>query len=338
LVWLKFILSIVIILFAGTKATRYADVIAEKTGLGRIWIGMLLLGMITSMPELITGLSSVTLVSGGIPDLGLGTLLGSCVFNISILAVLDILSRAGPVLNRASIRNITSGSIGILLFAIAAASIVYSEELSGLSFGWVGGPSIIILVIYLICAWCVFRSERNHNLAASSPSFEKIEETADIRWLWPKFILTASAIIAAGIWLSFIGDEIAETTQWDTSFVGSVFLAISTSMPELIVAVSALRLGAVDMAVADIFGANLLDVTYIFLLDLLYTKNPILSSVSGTHAITALVAAVMSLLVILGLRFRQKSKTFGIISWYGPLLIGLYTYAAYSLFTAGLAA
>ena len=62
MVWIKFLTCIIIIIFAGTKTTRYADVIAEKTGLGRIWIGMLLLGIITSMPELITGISSVTLV------------------------------------------------------------------------------------------------------------------------------------------------------------------------------------------------------------------------------------------------------------------------------------
>ncbi len=72
MVWVKFLFCIVIILIAGTKTTKYADIIAEKTGLGRIWIGMLLLGVVTSMPELITGVSSVTLVGdAGIPDLPL---------------------------------------------------------------------------------------------------------------------------------------------------------------------------------------------------------------------------------------------------------------------------
>ena len=114
MVWLKFLLCIILVLFAGTKATRYADVIAEKTGLGRVWIGLLFLGMVTSMPELITGVSSVTLLGeAGIPDLGLGTLLGSCIFNLSILAVLDVLYRDGPVLNQASMRQIASAGIGI---------------------------------------------------------------------------------------------------------------------------------------------------------------------------------------------------------------------------------
>ncbi len=118
--------------------------------------------------------------------------------------------------------------------------------------------------------------------------------------------------------------------------MGSLFLAISTSVPETVVAISALRLGAIDLAVADILGANMLDVTYVFLLDLFYTKAPILSSVSGTHFISAMIAAAMSLLVIIGLRFRQKRKTFIVVSWYVPLLIGLYIFGAYALFTSGI--
>ena len=106
-------------------------------------------------------------------------------------------------------------------------------------------------------------------------------------------------------------------------------------MPELVVGISALRIGAIDMAVADVLGANMLDVTYIFLLDLFYTGGPLFSSVSDAHMVTALVAASMSLIVIVALRFRQERKTFFVISWYGVLLAGLYIFNAYALFTSG---
>jgi cation:H+ antiporter len=148
--------------------------------------------------------------------------------------------------------------------------------------------------------------------------------------------LAAAAVIGTGIWLSFIGAEISETYSMDTSFVGSLFLAIATSMPELVVAITALRLGAVDMAVADILGANMLDLTHIFIVDLFYTKGAVLAAVSRTHIITAVVTILMSLIVIIGLRFRQKRKTFFIVSWYGLVLIVLYIIGAYALFSAGL--
>jgi len=331
LVWLKFLACLVIILFAGTKLARYGDAIAEKTSLGGIWVGLLFLAAITSAPELVTGVSSVALV--GLPDLGLGTLLGSCLFNLSILALLDILHRPAPILSRVSLRHMALAGLGILLITFVAGGIFVGEKLSGLALGWVGIPSIIILILYLVGMWRLFRFEHSHPLLPSPVSSLQYKEIPT-RTVYFRFALAAVAVIGAGIWLSFVGDEIARTTGWDTSFVGSVFLAIGTSLPELVVAVAALRLGAIDMAVADILGANMLDVAYIFAIDLFYTQGSILSSVSSTHLITVAVVIAMNLLVIVGLRFRQKRKTFIVISWYALSLIGLYILGAYALFNS----
>ena len=111
MVWLKFLLCFVIILVAGTKLARYGDVIAEKTGLGGIWIGLVILAGVTSAPELATGVSSAALVK--LPDLALGTLLGSCLFNLVILALLDILHSHVPFLSKVSLRHMVSAGVGI---------------------------------------------------------------------------------------------------------------------------------------------------------------------------------------------------------------------------------
>ncbi len=332
LVWVKYLACLIIILFAGTRLARYGDAIGEKTGLGGLWIGLVLLAAITSVPELVTGVSSAALV--GLPDLAMGTLLGSCLFNLLILALLDILYRPAPVLSKARLRHVASAGVGILLIGIALGSIWAGGMFSGFALGWVGIPSIIILILYLVGVRQMFRFERSHpvQLEAASPKYAEIP----LRTVYLKFILAAIAVIGAAIWMSFIGGEIAETTGWGTSFVGSLFLAISTSMPELVVTIAALRLGALDMAVADILGSNMFNIAIIFAVDLFYTQGPILSSVSSTHLITAAVAMVMSLLVIVGLRFPQKRKTFSFISWYALALIGLYIFGAYALFTSGI--
>jgi len=343
LVWLKFLLCLVIILFSGTKLARYGDAIAKKTGLGGVWIGLVLLAAITSMPELTTGVSSVALV--GLPDLALGTLFGSCLFNLGILALLDILYHPTPILSQVSLRHVASAGVGILLIAVAAVSIFAGERLSELALGWVGIPSIIILILYLVAVRQMFRFERSQpaqRLQAASPQYAEIP----IRRVYLRFILAAAAVIGAGIWLSFIGSEIAATYNWDASFVGSLFLAITSSMPELVVTIAALRLGALDMAVANILGSNMFNIAIIAPVDLFYTQGSILSSVSdahlwgvhlpSAHLITVAVAIVMSLLVIVGLRFRQKRKTFFIISWYAVALIGLYIFGFYALFISGI--
>lgn len=333
LVWLQFAVCLVIILFAGTRLARYGDAIAEKTGLGRIWIGLVLLAFVTTMPELVTSVSSVALV--GIPDLALGTLLGSCIFNLTIIAILDIFFRSSPVLNQASRRHLASAGIVILLIGVAALAIWGGDGLSGFALGWVGLPGIIIFILYLIGARLTFRYERRHTVPpvpAASPKYQDIST----RTVWLRFILSAIAVIGASIWLSFVGDEIAGITGWETSFIGSLFLAITTSMPELVVAISALRLGAIDMAVADVLGANMLDMVVILWADISYTKGPLLSAVSDAHITTAIVAMVMAVLVIFGLLFRPKRKTFFVISWYSLALIGLYIFGAYALFSSGI--
>ena len=337
MVWLKFLLCLAIILFAGTKLARYGDAIAEKTGLGRIWVGLLFLAIVTSMPELVTGVSSAALVK--LPDLALGTLFGSCLFNLFILALLDVLHRHAPILSKASPGHMVAAGMGILLIAVAAGSILAGERFSGLTLGWVGIPSILIIILYLVGARQIFRFEQKQQSAPAQPASLRYREIS-IRTVYLRFALAAIAVIGAGIWLSFIGDEMAKTTGWDASFVGSLFLAITTSMPELAVTVAAVRLGAIDMAVADILGANMLDMVAITLADLFYTQGPILfqprSLVSDAHLTTAILVVVMNLLVIVGLRFRQKRKTFKVISWYGPLLVGLYLLGAYALFASGI--
>ncbi len=296
--------------------------------MGGIWIGLVLLAAITSVPELVTGVSSAALV--GLPDLALGTLFGSCMFNLAILALLDILHRRTPFLSEVKLRHIASAGMGILLIAIAGGSIFAGERLSGLALGWVGVSSIIILILYLAAMWRMFRFERSHPPPPNNatPQYEQDAMKA----LYFKFALAAAAVIGAGIWVSFIGDEITRTYDWSASFVGTLFLAITTSMPELVVTVAALRLGAIDMAVADILGANMLDIAHLFTVDLFYSQGSILSSVKSVHLTTAGVIMVMSLLVIIGIRFRQKGKTFIVVNWYTPALIGLYIFGAYALF------
>ncbi len=333
MVWFKFIVCLVIILFAGTKLARYGDIIAEKTGLGRLWIGLVLLALITSMPELVNGVSSVALVK--LPDLALGDLLGSCIFNLLILALLDVVHRRTPVLSNASLSHIMSAGAGILLIALAAGSILAGEGFSGLALGWVGIPSILIIILYLVAVRYMFRFERKRQSATPSGEPPQYGDVS-MRTVWLKFAFASAAVIGAGIWLPFVGREIAEITGWGASFIGTLFLAVTTSMPELVVTVAALRLGAIDMAVADLVGSNMADIAIIALVDLFYTEGSLIASVSNSHITTAIVAIAMTLIVILALRFRQRRKTFVVISWYAVVLIMLYAFGAYALFNSAI--
>jgi cation:H+ antiporter len=169
----------------------------------------------------------------------------------------------------------------------------------------------------------------------TSQASQEQYQNMGIREVWTKFILAGGAVIGSGIWLALIGEEISNTTTLGASFVGTLFLAVSTSMPEIALTTAAVRLGAIDLAVADVVGANMINIAKIFIIDIFYTDGSILAAVSKSQITTALVAIGMSLILLIALRFRQRRKTFSVISWYGIVLIALYVYGAYALYTSG---
>src|SRR4030067_3637451 len=134
LLWLGFIICTSLIVYSGTKLSKYGDIIAEKTGLGRAWIGVVLMASVTSLPELVTGISSVTYAD--VPNIAVGDVLGSCAFNLLILALLDTSSKPMPISAKAHHGHVLSAGFGILLLSIVALSISLAKHTSPL--GWVG--------------------------------------------------------------------------------------------------------------------------------------------------------------------------------------------------------
>lgn len=145
------------------------------------------------------------------------------------------------------------------------------------------------------------------------------------------FAISAAFIIGAGTWLAIIGEEVAQITGWGESFIGSLLIGFATTLPEITVSFTAMRMGAIDMAFANMIGSNLFNMTIIPIDDLLYLQGPVLAAVSERHLITALAVTVMTLVFIAGLRFRPKR--FIRLSWCNSALIGLFLLGSYFSFT-----
>jgi cation:H+ antiporter len=333
LVWLEFLTCLALILVAGTRLTKYADAISEKTSLGRIWIGIALVATITAMPEMATGISSATLVDS--PDLAFGTLLGSVCFNLTILAVLDVLNkRRTPVLSLVSSRHLPGARWGIILITVAGLGLFLAPRVDMPSLGWLSLPGMLLLVLYPLAVRQILGAERRHTaVEEKEPSARYAHLT--LKGVLLRFYLAALVVVAAGIWLSFTGDRIAEVTGWGTSFVGNLFLAIATSAPELVVSISAVRMGVPDLALGDILGANMLDTGMIGLVDLFYVRGSIFAATSPINLTVVVAAAVMTLIVAGAIARPRDNYVFSRVSWYGPLLVALYLVVAYVLFTFG---
>jgi len=293
-----------------------------------MWIGVVLLALVTSLPELFTGISAITLV--GAPDLTIGDLFGANAFNLLNLAMLDIAYHNGVLLRVASPSHRLTGWFSLVLVLVAAVSIFISNPSSAMAIGrsWIGWYTPLIILLYLVFMRVLFRSEQRQ---PSSQTAEPVYRETSLNKTYLYFAIAAAFVIGAGIWLALIGKEIAGATGLGESFVGSIFLAFTTSLPEITVSFAAMRIGAVDMAMANMIGSNLFNMTIIPIDDLFYTQGPVLASVSESHLITASMVILMTGLFIAGLRFKPK-RLFR-LSWWNCALIAFFFLGAYFNFT-----
>jgi cation:H+ antiporter len=311
---------LLVIGIAGYHLSRYGDAIAEKTGMSRSWVGLSLLAIVTSLPELATGVSSVT--AAAVPDIAVGDVLGSCVFNLLILVILDFFYRRESVYTKARQGHIVSAGFGTVLIGFAGFNLLLYQDSGGPALGHIGLYSPLIAILYALAVRAVFRYEREH--VADYVEVEVTHPYVTLKQAIQRYVAVALVVVAAGTWLPFVGERLAAEMGWTQSFVGTLLVAGVTSTPEVVVTLSALRLGAVDMAIGNLLGSNLFNIAILAIDDVFYTPGPLLAGVSNAHTASAFSAMMMSGLAIVGLMLRPTSRIFRAVSWVSLLLIAVY--------------
>jgi len=290
------------------------------------------LATVTSLPELITGISSV--VFAGTPDIAAGDVLGSCVFNLLIIVILDYMHRPASVYSNASQGHILSAAFGVMLIGITGFNILLSSKGNNLHFFHIGLYTPVILVFYFIAMRTVFRYEK-----IQMAKFAVLEEDQypglSLQQAVIRYLVAASLVVFAGSFLPFIGKEIAQQMGWYESFVGTLLVAFATSLPEVVVTLAALRLGAVDMAIGNLFGSNIFNICILAIDDLFFLKGPLLQHVSATHAVSAFSAMMMTGVAIVGLFYRTETRVFKLVGWASIFLFCAYILNTYILFLYG---
>jgi cation:H+ antiporter len=322
--WLQFLVCMGIIGYGGTQLSRYGDVLAEKTGLGRTWLGLVLLAAITSLPESSTGVSAVLWVNA--PDITVGDLLGSCLFNLFILAVVDLLYPPSPVLTAADRGHLLAGSFAVVMLTVTVMGTLAPLPTSGITLGHIGLSSPILLICYFGAMRVIYRYQRRQRLAYLQEHQEElVYSDIGLGKTVLRFGLAALVVVGAGIWIPRVAVELASFMGWHQSLVGTIFVAASTSMPELVVTLGALRLGAVDLAVGNLLGSNLVNLALLGVMDILYLKGPLLQAVSHDHASTGLMAILMTSIACAELVYRPAKKALRLVSLGAFLLAFLFT-------------
>jgi cation:H+ antiporter len=325
LLLLKFFVLGAVIVVAGTFLARYGDVIAEKTGLGRTLVGLILLAGATSLPELAVDCVAV-LMKPPAPDLAVSAIVGSSLFNLFILGVVEFLHGSSHrILSPASIEHGLSAIASIALTGLIAIFVLIDLPLAA---GPVGGGTVVIFVAYLFFLRLIYLDQQERQ----TPEQETEEATSiTLRTALQAYGILTMIIFAAAYFLTPTAEQIAKRSGLGDSFVGATFLAITTSLPELVTTLAAVRMGAFDMAVGNIFGSNAFNASILLPVDVLYPGKALLNDVATVHAITAGMVILVNCVALAAMLYRPR-KRYAMIDPDATLIVMLCCLAMYMVY------
>ena len=325
MIWIKFILFTAVIVVAANFLAKYGNVIAIRTRLGGMFIGVILLAAATSLPEVLTSMSAV---NQGTPNIAAGNIFGSNTFNMLLLAVVDLAHRNQRILRKVANRHALTGSLVILLMVL---TLFFLQANIDIKFGWMGLDSLILIVVYLVGVKLIA-------VKGAPVALESEEIPIGTPKLWQGllgFLAAAAVLVIVTPMMVRTSNEIAEVTGLGTTFVGSTLVALATSLPELVTTIAAIRIGAADMAVGNLLGSNMFNIFTLGLTDAFFTDGRFLAAIDPAFMLLGLLGLLMTVIGLLGniVRFEKRFLFVEIDSF---LLILVYLAGMWLLYQRGM--
>lgn len=319
-----FVAAAATVWWAGTRLTRYADAISEMTGLGEALVGMLLLGGITSLPEIAV---SVTAGAAGNAGLAVSNIVGGVALQVVVIAIGDGMLRGQALTFQVARPAVLLQAVfSCLLLCLIAAAVLTGD----LAVAGVGLWSTAVMLAGILMLWLISRYKQDQRWRpVPHPEHEQGEKKDRPDDLHEAVLLTGAmgaVILVAGFLLSKTADAMAGQTGISENFVGATLVAITTSLPEISTVVAAVLLRRYMMAFADIFGTNILNLMLIFLIDIAYDGPPVINEQGSFGAVSAVLGIIVTLIYVAGL-IERRNRTF--------LRLGIDTWAALGSYLAG---
>ena len=331
--WGLFLVSAAAVLLASQWLARSGDALARRTGMSGTFVGVLLLAIATSLPEIATGAGALTIADS--VDLAAGGIFGSNVFNLAVIAMMELLAPRSALLSTIDRSMVTLAVGSGLLILVAAMFVAFLDNGDSQTGGPVHYSTAVLLVGYLAILYREFRTERI-GPADRSDGDEIGPDVPSIRMATAMYLIAAAVVFVGGFGLAESGDRIADEMGWNTSFVGTLFLAASTSLPEMATSVGLIRLGSADVAVGNMIGSNLFNTGLIpFVFDLIHMDGFFLQEASSVHLWTMAISLVMTAAVVTALVVRPRGKLVWRLSPEAVLLAGLFLGSHFLTFLRG---
>tara|TARA_Y100001934_G_scaffold59749_1_gene74015 strand:- start:1370 stop:2377 length:1008 start_codon:yes stop_codon:yes gene_type:complete len=292
---LIFLVSASVVVYCGTKLAVYGDALAELTGLGRLFVGSILVALATSLPELSTNISAVSLNPPN-PAIAIGNVFGANMINLFTFGAVALVFGGSRFLSNVSVEQKYLVFIAILMTVVGLLFI--SVPLNAGAFN-IGLPAGIILIMYVLGMWFIYKKKPDDENSES----DEIQTTLTLTKAWLLFGVVSVGVVVGGIFLAISTDQIADITGISSGVLGIIAVSIVTTMPEASATIAAARMKAYDLGVAGLFGSCVFNVTIIGYADIFYRDGIITTQGEPAHQIAGLVAVglmLIGLAVILG--------------------------------------
>ena len=317
----EFAASTVCVLLFANRLSMYCDALEQKTDISAVFIGSILLAIVTSLPEAVTTIGSAVMKDA--MDLGTANLFGSNTFNLAIIVLLDLVQGRGPLLLHIQSGVLRAARGGIVMMVLAAAAVLAAKAVPGGRFEAVWGPlmSLALLGTYL----GMNRATKGGAVVADTSvalAGKRVEYRCTVRQIVANLVVFAAALVLVSVWLLRVCDRMAVTPfalaghEWilGRTITGTFLLSAATSFPELFVSLAAFRLGQPNMAIANLLGSNMVNMAFIPLMHAATRSVVFYSRFDAAGILTlAAVGIAMTACFTIGIRLRSRRS----ILWLG---------------------
>ena len=326
--WVVFFLTGAVVVVAASKLAQYGDVIAVRTRLGGLFVGTIFLAAATSLPEFV---ASISAFQSEAPNLAAGNLFGSNMVNVLFLAIIDMVNYRVPLMRRTAINHTLTAVLASLLMLLAVIFILSDIEAR---FSWLGLDSLVLIIVYFAGVWLI-QNERKSPASIVPPAADDVTFPTLRRGL-AGFGLSAALLIFVVPLMVDASADIAESTGLGNSFIGISLLSIVTSLPELLAALAAVRIGAFDLAVGNLFGSSVFNMLALGIADIFYTEGRFLGAIDPIFVLVGLLALLLTNMALMATLARVERR-FLFIEVDAALIILVYLAGMYVLFLRGVA-
>jgi len=317
---------------SGARLAYLADTIADRFKLAKSLVGLLLLSLATSLPEVATTLSAAIQQSR---ELVLNNLFGGIALQTAILAMSDFWAR-GPITNYP--RKANHALEATLLVFLLALALVATNLGETVAVAGVGLGTVLIACGYVGAIFILRRYDGNNDWVPIDlpdpdplpfPAPTNLDAKSNDLLIW-QAVVACLAILIFGLLLVIFAGRIADQSGLGSGFIGVTLLAAATSLPELSTSIAAVRIGAYTMAISNIFGSNLIMLVLVFPADILFRAGPILQGISRIVSLSLAFGVAVTSVFLIGLIVRRKPKlgAFGLDSITVVAIFGL-SFVAY---------